>query len=571
MTGGGAMFLNDAVGRSGLQYVCNHHEQACAMAAEGYARITNRLGVASVTTGPGGINALNGVYGAWTDSVPLLVISGQVKRETCMETYQIPGLRQLGDQEVDIIPLAQPLTKYAVSVHKPEEIRFHLEKALYLATTGRKGPCWIDVPVDVQSAEINPEELTGYSPEAAPKPNLDPAQIAAVAKALIQAKRPLLMTGNGVRIAQAVDEMQALSKRLKIPVVTSWTSLDQMDSNDPLYFGRTGILGERRGNLALCNTDCLITLGSRLNIRQISYDWKNFAPQAFKVQVDIDPAELIKPTCSPNIAVQADVRDFIQALDQALDSLPNLDPNWVGWGPRAKVAFPMVNPQHAAGPKLNPYHFIDRLFAKLDKSAIVVSGNGSACVVPNHGATVKFGQRIFCNSGDASMGYDLPAALGAAFAAPGKPVICLAGDGSLMMNLQEIETLRSHPHLQLKLFIINNEGYLSIRQTQDGFFKGFRVGSCPQSGLSIPDFTQLLNAWGLPCQKADYNNLDACIDWALATSGPVAVEVMVDPAQPFEPKLASKRLPDGKMQSPAFDDMAPFLDRSIIEPFLFRD
>ncbi len=569
ITGGGAMFLNDAAGRSGLKYVCNHHEQACTMAAEGYARMTGLLGVASVTTGPGGINAMNGLFGAWTDSVPMLVISGQVKKATCLETYKIPGLRQLGDQEADIIPLVESITKYSMSVHDPKTIRYHLEKAIYLATHGRKGPCWIDVPIDVQSAEINPDELEGYTPDLDLPFAADPKALAEMKKRLLAAKRPLILTGNGVRIADRVEQMRALVHKLGLPAVTSWTSMDQFSSDDPLYFGRTGQVGDRSGNFALYNCDFIITLGSRLNIRQVSYEWANFAPNAYRVQVDIDQAELDKPSNLPNLKLRADVSDVLDYLEKEVDALPNLDQRWRDWGVGAKKALPTVLDRHRAGPLLNPYLFMEQLSKQLDDKTTVVTGNGAVSVILQAMET-RYGQRYLYNSGCASMGYDLPAALGAAYAEEGRQVVCLAGDGSMMMNIQEWETLK-HSKLPVKLFIMNNEGYLSIRQTQDGFFDGFRMGSDLNSGLSFPDFAKLAEAWGLPARQVGFTDYKDGITWALDQTGPCVVEVMVDPDQVFEPKLSSKQLPDGTWETAGFDQMWPFLEEEELAPWRFED
>ncbi|MDX2470041.1 MAG: thiamine pyrophosphate-binding protein [SAR324 cluster bacterium] len=571
VTGGGAMFLNDAIAKeTRLKYICNQHEQGCSIAAEGYSRVSHELSIINVTTGPGGINALNGVFGAWTDSMPMLVVSGQVKKETCMASYDQPDLRQLGDQEVDIISLAKPLTKYAVLVHEPTEIRYHLEKALHLATTGRKGPVWIDVPVDVQSAEIDPATCRSFTADAEVKNATLEEDCSQVLELLKKAKRPLILAGSGVRLAGGLEELNNLTQENNIPAVSSWTAVDLFDSDNPLYFGRTGTLGERGGNFAIQNADLLISIGCRLNVRQVSYNWDSFAKNALKVQVDIDPAELAKPISNPDLPIVADAKEFMALLGQKLKADPiSIDQNWLTSGRETRLKYPVVLDKHRDATKLNPYFFVEQLFEKLESDDVVVTGNGSACVMSFNSVRIKLGQRLFCNSGNASMGYDLPAAIGACLAHDSKRVICLAGDGSLQMNIQELQTVRQY-NLPVKLFILNNAGYLSIRQTQNGFFKGNMIGSSPASGVNNPDFVALAGAYGIPARKVELENLDEALDWALSESGPVVCNVIVDEDQAFEPKLASRRGEDGTIVSPSFEDMFPFLSPEEIKANLFE-
>jgi acetolactate synthase I/II/III large subunit len=456
VTGGGAMHLNDSIGReSRIQYVCNHHEQASAMAAEGYARVSGQPGVLNVTTGPGGINALNGVFGAWTDSIPLLVISGQVKRETCMRSQGITGLRQLGDQEADIIAMVAGITKYAVLVDDPLTIRYHLERAWHLVQSGRPGPCWLDIPVDVQAASIEPSSLRGYDPAAdehiqdntAGDPSKLDSQCQEVLDRLRKAKRPVILAGTGVRAARAVAEFDKLIHQLGIPVTTAWTH-DLIATDDPLFCGRQGTIGDRAGNFTVQNADLLLILGSRLNIRQTSYNWQSFARRAFKIQVDIDPAEFRKPTVQPDMAIHADLKRFLPALLKQYDAQrnsPAQHAEWLAWCRERVQRYPVVQAkQRQPGPPLNPYHFIEQLSAKLGDDDVIICGNATACIVPFQTMRLKKGQRLISNSGSASMGYDLPAAIGAAFARPGKRVICLAGDGSIQMNVQELQTVVHH-------------------------------------------------------------------------------------------------------------------------------
>jgi acetolactate synthase-1/2/3 large subunit len=476
VTGGGAMFLNNAFGSENrIQCVFNHHEQACAMAAEGYARVTGRTGVINVTSGPGGINALNGVFGAWTDSIPMLIISGQVKRETLMSSYSPLNLRQLGDQESDIISMVKGITKYAVLVTNPNRIGFELEKALFLSSNGRPGPCWLDIPIDVQSSMIDESNLPLYDKsEDTILWDLEEAKKneQKVIDLLHHAKRPVILAGTGVRLSGAMDVFDRVIHKLGIPVTTAWTH-DLIASDDPLFCGRPGTIGTRAGNFTVQNSDVLLVLGSRLNIRQISYNWSSFAHDAYKIQVDIDENELDKPTIKPDFRIHCDLKVFLETLDKLIDSSgydKNRYSNWLAWCKDRVNRYPNVTPhQRESKNTINPYPFIEKLIESLVPEDVIVTGNATACIVTFQTAKLKKGQQLFSNSGSASMGYDLPAAIGAAFANDGKRVVCLAGDGSIQMNIQEFQTLK-HYGLNLKCFILNNNGYLSIRSTQMNFF-----------------------------------------------------------------------------------------------------
>jgi acetolactate synthase I/II/III large subunit len=569
VTGGGAMHLNDAIGREPrIHYVCGHHEQACAMAAEGYARIRNEVGVVNVTSGPGGINALNGVFGAWTDSIPMLVVSGQMKRETLLQTHGLIGkLRQLGDQEVDIVSMVRGITKYAQIILEPESIRYHLERALFLSTNGRPGPCWIDVPVDVQSAMVNPDEMRGYDPaedEIAWDREKLRQQAREVAQRLTSAKRPVILGGTGIRLAGATDLLRELAERLQAPITTAWTH-DLVPSDHPLYCGRQGTIGTRAGNFVVQNSDALLIIGARMPIRQISYNWQSFARSAYKMHVDVDAAELEKPTFRADLPIHADARMFLQLLLEEIPAQHQPDESqqeWLRWSRERVARFPNVLPRHRTAPAgtINQYHFVELLFAASSPGDIFACGDATACITPFQAGELKERQRLFSNSGSASMGYDLPSAIGAAFAAPeGSRVICLAGDGSLQMNIQELATM-AHHRLPIKLFILNNGGYLSIRSTQGNFFK-LLVGEGPDSGVGFPDFAQVAKGYGLPAVNLDVTRAAEHISEILAAPGPQVAVVELDRTQSFEPKLSSKRLPDGRMVTAPLEDMAPFLDR----------
>ncbi len=575
VTGGGAMHLNDAFGRHPkLRAVACHHEQACSMAAESYFRMTNRLAAVNVTTGPGGTNAITGVYGAYVDSIGMIVISGQVKWETLVRSTNLP-LRQLGDQEIDIIKMVESVTKYAVVVKEASEIRYHVEKALYLATSGRPGPVWLDVPINVQGSLIDPSTLKGFDAAAeAPRletPSLKGDALLEQAKKalsrLSESQRPIIMAGAGVRLSGQHDRFIKLIDKLGIPVATCWNAHDVLWNDHPLYAGRPGTVGDRGGNFSVQNSDFLLVLGSRLNIRQISYAWGNFARAAYKVMVDIDPAELAKPTLKLDQPVHADLRDWFEALEKAIDQ--------TGWKPKAEHTkyvqwcrdkvkrYPATLPEYwDLKEKVNPYCFSEALFKILPENEPVVSGNGTACVTSFQAAHLKKGQRLYTNSGCASMGYDLPAAIGAAVALDAKRLVCITGDGSLQMNLQELQTMRTLG-LPIKLFVLNNEGYHSIRQTQRNYFPDNIVGCGTESGLGFPPMDRLAHAYDIPYSRiASHAEMEAAIKRTIEAPGPQICEVILDLEQAFAPKLASRKLPDGRMISPPLEDMAPFLDRA---------
>ncbi len=566
VTGGGAMHLNDAIGRCRrLEWIPCHHEQACAMAAESHFRLTGRLAAVNVTTGPGGLNALNGVFGAYTDSLGMVVVSGQVKRETTVASSGLP-LRQLGDQEVDILPVVRTLTKYAVSVTDPATIRYHLEKALFLARDGRPGPVWVDVPIDVQAAPVDPASLAPFDPDREglrrPAPDLS-APVRTILDRLASSHRPVVLPGSGVRIAGAYPEFLAAVERLGVPVATAFNAHDLLPDDHPLYVGRPGTVGDRPGNFAVQNADVLLVLGCRLNVRQIGYSWTSFAREAWKAMIDVDPAELAKPTLRIDLPVEADLGEFLRALlAQNPPGPTKAHRDWLAWCRERRTRYPVVLPEYRLTPApVNPYVFVEALTDRLEEGEIVVTGDGTACVCTFQAARIRKEQRLYSNSGAAAMGYDLPAAIGASIGAGRRRVVCLAGDGSLQMNVQELATVAKQ-RLPIKLFVLNNGGYHSIRQTQQAYFPGNAVGCGPESGLGFPDFGKLAAAFGLPFHRIeDHAGLRGTIDRALRADGPVLCEVVLDVRQPFAPKVSSRRLPDGRMVSSPLEDLAPFLPR----------
>ena len=571
VTGGGAMHLNDAFGhQDGLNCTFNHHEQACAIAAEGYTRLTGKLAAVCVTTGPGGTNAITGVMGGWVDSIPMFIISGQVKRETTIWSCAQTKLRQLGDQEFDIIHSVANMTKYAVMITNPEEIAYHLEKAFYLALHGRGGPVWLDVPLDVQAAQIDVDMLKHFDPHSEMTWQI-PQVSSKLAKDILarikEAKAPLLLAGTGIRLANAEEELLKLLDKLQIPVVTAWNANDTVASDHPLFAGMPGTVGTRPGNFAVSNCDLLLSLGCRLNIRMIGYNHYDFAQNAYKIIVDIDPNELIKPTIRPDLPVCADVRQLLSAmLEEDYEPQQHHKP-WNVWC-RSLVAKYKTVPESYRKPDgglIHPYIFIETLFQHLEQNDRIVCGNGSACVVSFQAGKIKQGQRMFSNSGCAAMGYGLPAAIGAAVSDNSYRTICIDGDGSVMMNIQELATV-AYNRLNIKLFIMNNQGYHSIRQTQANLFQPPFIGIDQESGIGFPNFEKLADAFGILYFKLDSEkNCAETIKQALRCAGPCICEAVVDPKQNFAPKSSSKVLPDGRIVSPPLADMAPFLERSEFE------
>lgn len=571
LTGGGAMHLNHSLGtHPQLTTTFTHHEQALAMAAEAYYRLTNRLAVVNVTSGPGGTNAITGVYGAFVDSIGMLVISGQVKSETTVRHTGQP-LRQYGDQELDIEPIVRPITKYATMVTDPQTIRYHLEKALYLATSGRPGPVWLDIPLDVQATMIDPDDLSGFDPAELDEP-WKRTHLADTAREILariaSAERPVIFAGGGVRLSGAHDRFLQLVARLGIPVVTGWNAHDVLWDDHPLYCGRPGTVGDRGGNMVTQSADLLLVLGSRLNIRQVSYNWQSFAREAFKIWVDIDPLELQKPNVRPDMPVVADLAALIPALLAEEWAGPSeAHQEWLAWSRERGRLFPVVLPEYREheGP-MHPYVAMDELFKQLGKDDIVVTGNGSACVISFQAAHLQRGQRLWTNSGCATMGYDLPAAIGACTATGGRRrVICIAGDGSIMMNLQELQTIAGN-RLPVKIFLINNSGYVSIFQTHRNFFGGVEVGGGPKSNVTFPEFGRIAEAFGLGYSYAKtHAALPAAIAETLNSNGPALCEFFVDENVAFAPKLGAKAHPDGRITSPALEDLSPFLPRELLQ------
>lgn len=565
LTGGGAMHLNDAFGKhQKLKTTFLHHEQACAMAAESYARLIQKPAIVNVTTGPGGINTLNGVFGAWADSIPMVIISGQVRYDTTLAGCCVPHLRQMGDQECDIIRMVQGITKYAVMIQNPAEILYHLEKALFLATDGRPGPVWLDIPMNVQSYTIHEDELMRFDRdherEHIPEMTLQLTRM--ILEKIKLAKRPVILVGAGVRISNSYTQFLTLLDHLKIPVVTAWNAHDALFDEHPNYVGRPGSIGTRSGNFAVQNADLLLVLGSRLNIRQISYNWQSFARAAYKIMIDIDAAELKKPTLRIDLPIHADLKNVLESFLCELKNQVIEKQEWLSWCKLRLKKFSAVLPEYWNNKTaVNPYCFMEALSNLLPDDQIVVSGNGTACVTSFQTIEVKKNTRLYTNSGCASMGYDIPGAIGACIASGGRKIVCLAGDGSIMQNIQELAAI-SFKKYPIKIFLLNNHGYHSIRQTQQNFFDRPYVGVGEDSGLGFPNFENIAKGFGIAYTRCENHiSMNDAIKKTLAFEEPHICEVILTLDQQFSPKLSSKRLPDGRMITKPLEDMAPFLSR----------
>lgn len=573
VSGGGGMYLIDSLGsRKDMDYVCNHHEQASAMSAEAYQRVTGNLGVALVTTGPAGTNAITGLMCAWNDSIPLLVLSGQSNSKRLIGDT---GLRQKGVHEADITSIVSGVTKYAVTVMNKADIRYHMEKAYYLAMNGRPGPVWVDIPLDIQSAEIEPGSLKGFNPEKEIKqvPSIAKGDIAKVSKLLKRAERPMILAGHGIILSGARKLFLDFVERYKIPVVTSKNAFDLMPDSHRLLAGRIGINGQRAGNFAVQNSDLVISIGCRLSYPTVGYEADLFARAADKIVVDIDPAQLAHANIHTDMKIFGDAREFISKLSAIPAHVPGGREEWIKKCAHWRAKFPVITAEiKNVRNYVNSYYFFDRISDYMDKNAVMVMDQGATFYSYTVAFRNKLGQHVFTNGGFSPMGYGLPAAIGACFAHGRKEVICVHGEGGLEMNLQELQTV-AHYKLPIKLFVFNNQGYTSIKHTQNAYFSGRYVGCDPDSGVSCVDIGRLAKAYGLPFfRMANHKQLPGIFSKSLAVKGPAVIEVVLDPLQEILPKVASERKKDGRMVSKPLEDMAPFLPREefytemVVEP-----
>ena len=562
--GGGAMHLVDSVGRSErVQYVCNLHEQACAIAADAYGQYTNRFGAALVTTGPGGTNAVTGVAAAWLDSTPCIFISGQVKRADIKGDL---GVRQLGFQEIDIVKMVSSITKYAITVLDPGTIRYHMEKAIFLGRSGRPGPVWIDIPLDVQAAQIEPARLAGFQPDNGDRPANSAALSQKVAQAielLNSAERPVVLVGNGVRLADGIPEFLELIEALRLPVLTSWKALDFLAEDHHLYAGRPGSVGQRGANFTLQNSDFLLCLGARLDFGQIGYSHRNFARAAKKVMVDVDPSEIEKLATSVDLPVHADAKDFLSEMLTHRAEFSRERSAWLKQAMQWKKKYPVILPKYWDQSQfVNNYVLIQVLGEEMRSDDLLVPGSSGACSeITMQAFAVKDGIRVQNSEGLGPMGFGIAASIGACLASGGKRTICIEGDGGFQMNSQELETVR-RLKLPIKIFVLNNDGYGSIRSTQRNYFDSRFVGSSPAGGLTLPDTSKIADAYGIGKTRAcDHASLRGTIRAVLATDGPMVCEVMISPEQFTSPRVSSMQRPDGTMVSKPMEDLWPFLER----------
>lgn len=582
VVGGGAMHLNDALGhKEGLNVTYNHHEQACAIAAEAYARLDNRIAAVCVTTGPGGTNALTGVVGGWLDSIPMFIISGQVRYDTtaryAMQFTDGEVLRAVGDQEYDIVKSVSHMTKYAVMIEDPKKIRYALEKGWHLATTGRPGPVWIDIPVNYQGGYIETDELEGY--DSAEDDMLLPPEIGydvidAVIDKIRKAKRPVFHAGYGIRLSGGYEKFRSVLEKLNVPIVTYWNAVDLIEDDNELYCGRAGNMGDRPGNWAIQNADLILAVGTRISIRQVGYNWKTWARAAEVIMVDVDKAELKKPTLHVDMPIWADAKDFLTKLDERITQVPvHKCGEWLCACRRWKKEYPAVLPRQweENGKTANVYAFIRYMSSQLPENSLTAVSNGACCVVGNQAYVIQKGSRMANNSAIASMGYGLPAAIGTCIGGGRRNTICLEGDGSIMMNLQELQTILTN-RLPVKIFLINNNGYHSIRLTQNNLFKEHsKIGIGPESGdLSFPEFKKIAEAFGYRYYSAHSNaEMKSAVDEVLKLEGAAFCEIFTDTEQVWEPKSSTKKLPDGTLVSPPLEDLAPFLPREELEKNMF--
>lgn len=568
--GGGNMHLLDSVGKSKMEYVCNLHEQASSYAAEGYARVTGKPGLCIITTGPGGTNTMSGVLGCWQDSIPMFVISGQIARRFIGAGTKI-GVRQLGVQEMNIVDVAKPMVKYASVVMNPLDIRYELEKAWYLATTGRQGPVWLDIPLDVQSAMIDENKLRKFNPkEVIQEFNTNKKEIAALVKKVLDkishSQRPVLYAGNGIRLSGGYEDFLQLIDLLKIPVLTSYVGYDMVSSDHPYFFGRAHVMGQRAGNFIIQNSDVLLDIGARLDVLTIGYEKENFARSAYKIMVDIDKHEIEKPTLNIDLGINTDAKLFIQEMVRQLKKNPiklAINP-WLEYGRMLNKKYPNVPKEFWAEKKhVNPYCFVEESCMQFKENEIIVLANGINVLNCSYQAfIVKKGQRIILNLGSAPIGFGLSAAIGVSFAYNNKKrIICMEGDGSIQTNIQELQTVK-HYNLPLKIFIHSNGGYLSNINTQKNLFGERYVASGEDSHITSPDFVKVGKAYGIKSIRINnHKEMKKKIKYVLSYPGPIICDISALKNLSLTPKLLTKKRPDGTFYSPPLEDMWPFLSK----------
>ena len=566
--GGNSIFLNRSIELDGyFNVIYMHHEQSCAMAAEGYYKMSNKPAAVFLSSGPAGINALNGVIGAWMDSIPIFVVSGQVKSTTSITLNKDQNLRQLGDQDNDIVEITKSITKFSTILKSSDETAYILECAYKNMMTDRFGPVWIDIPIDIQNSEVEKYSIINNQIKPVVHKNVE-NEIELLISRLRLSRRPIILLGNGLRYSNSIDIFETILKYLKIPVLTAWNAHDIITNSNPYYCGRPGTLGTRDGNFLTQGADFILVLGSRLNLRQIGYNFGEFGENAFITMVDIDQNELNKPTINIDLKIQSDLKIFLNRFLLRITET-NLK-SWNEWLALAREIhneyhIPKLVYQHNKNNKLNPYNFFFRFFDKLGEENYIVTSDGSACVITFQVATIKSGTRLFTNSGFASMGYGLPASIGASFSlANNNRLFCIEGDGSLQMNLQEIATIKAY-NINIILIVINNNGYLSIKNTQKNFFESHYFGISETTGLYFPSYKHIAEAYNIKYELITSENVDYFVDNLPSYSGPIIIEILVDENIFFQPKNQARINKDGSIMSSKLDDMFPFLDREEYE------
>lgn len=546
VSGGAAAHLLNSVKEKNIKYICNYHEQACAMSAEGYFRIANKPACVLVTNGPGSSNTITGVLGAYQDSIPMIIISGQVPSNQSLSSLNNLTLRQLGVQECDIISMVKPITKYAVQVTNPDTINYHLEEAYKQATIGRGGPVWLDIPLDVQNKEIT----------------INNTSINEIISQIFKSKKPVIVTGNGIHLSKSETIFNELKNILKIPVISTWTSKDLMNQNDSLFVGNFGLLGERSANFTVQNADLLLILGSRMSIPNVGYQHELFSPKSIKIMVDIDFNELKKPTLKIDYPVNLDLKDFITKI---VDELKNKQiPNWNEWITKTqewKIKYPVFQKEYKDNKdKINSFYFMEVLSKKIKDNHVIVTDMGASYTCTMQSLRMNGKSRLFTSSACCSMGFGLPGAIGSYFANPDKDIILIAGDGGLQMNIQEFQTVIHHK-IPIKIFVLNNQGYLAISLMQDNLFKGNYIGSTKNSGVSSPDFCKLAEAYGFKTYKFINNDdLDSNIDSVLSETVPTLCEISMIENQLLIPRVQSSKDSKGNIISNSLENMFPYLN-----------
>ena len=568
LPGGGCMHLTDSLGRNAdITHVCMLHEQAVAIATDAYAQYVGNLGVCLVTTGPGGTNAITGVCASWIDSTPVLILSGQVKRADSMSGR---GVRQMGNQEVDITSLVRPITKYAVTITEPTTIRYHLERAVHIATEGRPGPVWIDIPLDVQASMLDEERLAGFEPETEVKVNGNDLTTAAreIICLLKQATRPVLLAGCGIRKAGGETELIELVELMQIPVLTTWRGADLISEDHPCFAGRPGSIAQRGANYTQQQADLLIIVGARLDLPQTAYNHQQFAPQAKKIIVDIDPNEISKLGMPFALKIQADAKELINTLIKELktENWPAQISNrtnqleWLNKTIEWKQKYPVVLPEYWSKQQdgVNTYCLIDCLSEFMYSSDVLVPGSSGACAeISMQAFRFKKGQRVLNCPGLGAMGFDLPMTLGACIASGGNRTICIAGDGGVQLNIQELATMK-WLNLPVKLFVLNNQGYGSIRNTQRNYFEGRYFCSDEASGISLPDMIKVAEAYGLAAYRLhDNEEMRSLLPGIMNAPGSCIIDVITPPDLPTAPRVMSRQKPGGGMETSSMEDLWP--------------